>query len=186
MKLDRDRLQGILDEAGRTDIQIPDSVDGATIGIHVPAGIMALYGNCGDMAADLEGKPGNSGGPGQQPDPSCVSLIELRSPTLSAPPQIDPAQIAQVALQFLGMNANDAASFTQTVDWTTTMVLPVVQGETNYKRVQIGDNEAVLLRPRYAQPANRYSLLWINQGIVYCVTGAGDDRAAINLGEQLN
>ena len=51
MKLDRDRIQSILDEAGRSDLQIPSSVDGATVGVRVPAGVMAFYGNCGDVAS---------------------------------------------------------------------------------------------------------------------------------------
>ena len=51
MKLDRDRIQSILDEAGHSDLKIPASVDGATIGVRVPAGVMAFYGNCGDAAS---------------------------------------------------------------------------------------------------------------------------------------
>ncbi|MDT7813796.1 MAG: hypothetical protein QOJ42_3712, partial [Acidobacteriaceae bacterium] len=37
MKLDRDRIQSILDEAGRSDLRIPASVDGAIVGVRVPA-----------------------------------------------------------------------------------------------------------------------------------------------------
>ena len=51
MKLDRDRIQSILDEAGHSDLRIPESVDGATIGVRVPAGVMAFFGNCGDAAS---------------------------------------------------------------------------------------------------------------------------------------
>ena len=132
MKLNRDRIQSILNEAGRSDLQIPESVDGATIGVSVPAGVMAFYGNCGDVAsrfvspAVAKHSPSSDGTSVQHADASCVALMELPSPIVSAPQQIDPAQIAQVALQFLGMSANDAANFTQTVDWTSTLVLPVV------------------------------------------------------------
>ena len=45
------------------------------------------------------------------------------------------------------MNANDAASFTQTVDWTSTLVLPVIRGKSNYEQVHVNGNEAALLRP---------------------------------------
>jgi anti-sigma factor RsiW len=51
MKLNRDRIQSILDEAGRSDLQIPASVDGATVGVRVPAGVMAFYGNCGNVGS---------------------------------------------------------------------------------------------------------------------------------------
>ena len=36
MKLNRDRIQSILNEAGRSDLQIPESVDGATVAVRVP------------------------------------------------------------------------------------------------------------------------------------------------------
>lgn len=183
MKLDRDRLQSILDEAGRSDLQIPGSVDGAIIAIRVPAGIMALYGNCGAAAARLQGNAANERG--QPGDDTCVSLIELPSPTVSAPQQIDPGQIAQVALQFLGMSANDAANFTQTVDWTTTLVVPVVRGQSSYEQVHVNGNEGVLLRPKGAQSSTRFTLVWVDNGIVYALEGTGDDTTALNLASQL-
>jgi hypothetical protein len=186
MKLDRDRMQSILDEAGHGDIRIPESVDGATIGVHVPAGITAIYGNCGDLAARMQGKAEEKPDePRDRGDESCVSLMELRSPSVTAPQQVDPAEIAQVALQFFGMSANEAASFTQTVDWSTTFVLPVMQGQMSYEKIPVNGNEGVLLRPKNAQRNTHFSLLWVDSGVVYNLNGTGDDTSALNLAGQL-
>jgi anti-sigma factor RsiW len=201
MKLNRDRIQSILNEAGRGDLQIPESVDGATIGVRVPAGVIAFYNNCGDVASRMVGQTvarenakkssaaTDSGSSdeksGHEADATCVSLIELPSPIVSAPQEIDPAQIAQVALQFLGMSANDAANFTQTVDWTSTLVLPVVRGESKYERVQVNENEAALLRPPNAKQSGHYSLIWVDNGIVFALSGIGDDATAIHLASEL-
>ena len=194
MKLNRDRIQSILDEAGRSDLQIPASVDGATIGVRVPAGVMAFYGNCGDAASRLVNgasspnqsttrAAGTKGRP--EADATCVSLIELPSPVVSAPQEIDPAQIAQVALQFLGMSANDAASFTQTVDWTSTLVLPVIRGETKYEQVHVNGNEGALLRSARSNASEHFTLMWVDNGIVFALNGTGDDTTAVNLASQL-
>jgi hypothetical protein len=191
MKLNRDRLQSILNEAGRSDLQIPESVDGATVGVRVPAGVMAFYGNCGDVASRMvnpvAGKHGPSSDAASIPhaDATCVSLVELPSPIVSAPQEIDPAQIAQVGLQFLGMSANDAANFTQTVDWTSTLVLPVVRSESKYEQVHINGNEGALLRPANQKQPGHYTLMWVDNGIVYALNGTGDDTSAINLASQL-
>lgn len=179
MKLDRDRLQSILDEAGHGDLEIPASVDGAVLGLRVPAGIVAFYGHCGNLPARMQGIQGSPDS--DAPDSSCVSLMELPSPAVSAPPQIDPAQIAQIALQFLGMSATEAANFTQTVDWTTTLVLPVAQGQTSYKNVYIAGNDGILLRPKASLSATHFMLMWVNNGIVYGLSGSGDDTTALNL-----
>jgi hypothetical protein len=186
MKLNRDRIQSILDEAGRSDLQIPASVDGATVGVRVPAGVMAFYGNCGDVASGMVFYTSNGGvKAGKEADASCISLIELPSPVVSAPQEIDPAQIAQVALQFMGMSANDAANFTQTVDWTSTLVLPVERGKTKYEQVHVNGNEAALIRPLRQGPSGHYSLMWVDNGIVFGLGGTGDDTTAINLASQL-
>jgi hypothetical protein len=186
MKLDRDRLQSILDEAGRDDLRIPESADGTVLGVHVPAGILAFYGNCGEMAASVQGKIDERHEEQvQRGDDTCVTLNELRSPSVSAPQQIDPAQIAQVALRFMGMSANDAASFTQTVDWTSTLVLPVVRGESSYEKVQVGDNEGVLLRPAWQKPNDHFNLMWVDSGVLYSLAGTGDDTMALNLASKL-
>jgi anti-sigma factor RsiW len=186
MKLNRDRIQSILDEAGRSDLQIPASVDGATVGVRVPAGVMAFYGNCGNAKSGMVFYTSDGGRKAEkEADASCISLIELPSPVVSAPQEIDPAQIAQVALQFMGMSANDAANFTQTVDWTSTLVLPVERGKTKYEQVHVNGNEAALIRPLNQGPSGHYSLMWVDNGIVYGLGGTGDDTTAINLASQL-
>ncbi len=186
MKLNRDRMQSILDEAGRSDLQIPSSVDGATVGVRVPAGVITFYGDCGDVPSRMLGKAAIKNEKSEnEPDVTCISLIELPSPVVSAPQEIDPAQIAQVALQFLGMNANDAASFTQTVDWTSTLVLPVVRGKSKYEQVHINGNDAALLRSANEAKSGHYSLMWVDNGIVFGLGGTGDDTTAINLASQL-
>jgi hypothetical protein len=174
MKLDRDRLQSIVDEAGRSDLRIPASVDGAVIGIRVPAGILASYGNCGSNQA---------GGFVAAEDTTCVKLSELPSPTASVPAEINPAEIAQVALQFGGLSATEAANFTQTVDWTSTFVMPVLHGQSTYEKVNIGGNDAVLLRPTLS--TSRFNLLWVDNGILYSLMGTGDDTTAVNLASQI-
>ena len=184
LKLDRDRLQSILDEAGRSDLRIPSSVDGAVIGMRVPAGILAGWGNCGDWAARWRGA-GGSKAVSQPEDSSCVRLNELPSPTASVPQQIDPAEIARVALQFAGLSANEAANFTQTVDWTTTFVLPILHGQSSYEKVSVGGEEGVLLRPKGPAPTSRFDLVWVENGILYSLMGTGDDTTALNLASQI-
>jgi hypothetical protein len=186
MKLNRDRIQSILDEAGRSDLLIPQSVDGATIGVRVPAGVMAFYGNCGDVASRMvnQARAGQDKS-GQEGDATCFSLVEIPSPVVSVPKEVDPAQIAQVALQFLGMNANDAASFTQTVDWTSTLVLPVIRGRSKYEQVHVNGNEAALLRPATQQNSGHFLLMWVDNGMVFGLDGTGDDTTAVNLASQL-
>ena len=172
--LNRDRLQSILDEAGRSDLQIPAEVDGAVVNFRIAAGIMATYDRCPD------GRP--------QPETSkpCITVMQVPSPVVRAPQGFDPAQLAQVGLEFLGMSAKDAASFTQTVDWTSTLVLPVSTGTMSYKEIPIHGVQAVLLRDKRPTASSRYAVTWIDDGIVYALESYGDDASAVDLAAQLN
>jgi hypothetical protein len=185
MKLDRDRLQSIVDEAGRSDLRIPRSVDGAVIGLRVPAGVIALYGNCGNELARLQGNSGQTQGAGSAEDAGCLKLSEGPSPTASAPSDLNPAELAQVALQFTGLSATEAANFTQTIDWTSTFVLPVLHGQSSYEKVHVNGNEAILLRPANAGRAGSYALVWVDGGILYSLMGTGDATTAVNLAEKV-
>lgn len=185
MKLDRDRLQGILNEAGRNDLRIPESVDGANISLRIPPGVIAAYGNCGNIGpATKEGNPKDNSD--QRPDASCIHLMELPSPVFTAPAGFDPAQIAQVGLQFAGMSANDAANFTQTVDWTSTLVIPVPRGQSSYQQIPVNGNDGVLLRPKRGTATGSFVLAWSDAGIIYVLRGNGDDTTALNLAAQLD
>jgi hypothetical protein len=185
MKLDRDRLQSIVDEAGRSDLRIPGSVDGAVIGLRVPAGVIAAYGNCGNELARLQGTGVQTQGARSAEDASCVKLSEGPSPTASAPSDLNPAELAQVALQFTGLSATEAANFTQTIDWTSTFVLPVLHGQSTYEKLHVSGDEAVLLRPKNAGKSGTYALVWVDNGILYSLMGTGDTTTAVNLAERI-
>lgn len=183
MKLDRDRLQSILDEAGRRDVQIPRSADGAVISMRVPAGIIAVYGNCGDVSERSQGKQPPASAI-QPKDASCVRLNEVPSPTVTAPQQLDTAEIVRAALQFAGLSASEAANFTQTIDWTSTFVMPILHGQLSYEKVSVGGNDGVLLRPKNQQ-SGEFTLHWVDDGILYSLMGTGDNTTALNLASQI-
>lgn len=172
MKLNQERLQGILDEAGRGDIQIPSAVEGATIAVRIPASVTAEYGECGGM--ERAGRE------------SCLYLLQIPSPVVSAPPQIDPAELAQVALEVAGMKPEAARAYTQTIDWASTLVLPMPRGFATNQQVRINGNEGLLLRFNKPRSDDHFVLVWLDNGIVYSLAGRGDDAIALNLAEDLH
>ena len=152
---------------------MPASIDGANVSFRIAPGVMAMYDQCA------------SGQPLSQGNGPCITLMQVPSPVVTAPQGFNPAQLAQVGLQFLGMSAKDAANFTQAVDWTSTLVLPVMPGSMTYKQIPINGAEGVLLRHTGASASDRYTLTWVNDGIVTVIESYGDDRAAVALAEQL-
>jgi hypothetical protein len=181
MTLDRDRLQAILDEFGRRDLQLPTSLDGALLAVHIPKSVAAVYGKCPEHGAN------NSTNPPKAADlAGCVMLAQVPSPTVSVPPELNIQQLATLALQAAGMSAQDAQAFCQTVDWTSTLVVPIPRDAGSYETTSVDDVQGTLITLRgWRSGMPGYSLLWVKNGIIYSLTGFGSADQAVPLADSL-
>ncbi|HEY3344778.1 MAG TPA: hypothetical protein VGJ97_07610 [Anaerolineaceae bacterium] len=187
--VDRAKAQALIDEAGRKDLVLPASIDGANVSVTIPAGVSAAYGTCpGEQ--NLVSKDPNSntmslnGSNGRQ-FPDCVLLAEIPSPTVSAPPDVNVEQLAEIGLQFSGMSQAQAAEFAKTVDWTSSLVVPIPKNAATYEKVQVDGVTGTLIQ-RPVDDAPQFALLWVKNGIIYMIGGLGSDsQKAIQMAASL-
>jgi hypothetical protein len=180
--IDRTKAQALLDEAGRGDLVLPKDIDGSIISVNVPASVIADYGTCPDpRRKEQDFAPGS---PGRR-YPDCIILSEIPSPQVNAPANVDVAQLAQLGLEFTGMTSEEAAAFTQTVDWTSTLVVPIPKNAARYKQVQVDGVTGTLIE-RPSDDAPQFLLIWIKDGIVYSIGGLGSNsQQALNMANSL-
>jgi Putative zinc-finger/Domain of unknown function (DUF4367) len=185
LTLDRERLANVLDEIGRPDIQIPDAVDGATVSVHIPKTVFSMYGNCQSRFGSRQ-RPGESDVNEVPTDPSrsdCTLLVQAPTPTVTVPPNLNMSDIAEAGLQLAGMGAGEAHAFCSTVDWTSTLVIPVPRNTASYRPVFVDGVEGTLIEMQKEQ--NRYSLLWTKNGVIYSLNGNGTTNDALALAASL-
>lgn len=182
MILHRDRLQAILDSTGRTDLKVPAAVDGAMLAIYVPKSVAATYGNCPPQEPSAGQQP--SAGRAQADYSSCVEMTQAPSPNVSVPADLNLRELAEIGLQFTGMTADQAADFCKTVDWTSTLAIPVPRHAGSYSEVAVDGVKGVLLSGTGPGPSG-YTLIWVKSGIVYAIHGLGDPAGATALGNSL-
>ncbi|HTP00611.1 MAG TPA: DUF4367 domain-containing protein, partial [Anaerolineales bacterium] len=180
-KVDRAKAQALLDESGRKDLVLPQDIDGAVISVKVPASAMVEYGTCPDPKADESMGQGSRG----RRFADCVILSEIPSPSVNAPASVDVAQLAQIGLEFTGMSEEQAKAFTDSVDWQSTLVVPIPKNAATYEQVQVdGVNGTLIQRP--SDDAPQYVLIWIKDGVVYSIGGLGSDsQQAIDMANSL-
>ncbi len=99
-------------------------------------------------------------------------FTQIPSPSVTAPAGVDVAQLAQIGLEFSGMSSEQAAAFTKTVDWTSSLVVPIPKNATTYKQVAVDGVTGTLIQ-RPADDAPQYVLIWVKNGIVYSIGGLG-------------
>jgi hypothetical protein len=194
MNLNRDRIETLLDEVGRGDIQIPESVDGALVAVHIPKSVLSMYGDCPTRQPYRNSPAQSSSGRDMAEhkmerlagvnNPNCVYLIQAPSPTVSMPPDLNMVEIAEAGLQLAGMSESEAHEFCQTVDWSSTMVVPLPRNSSSYEKVNADGVEGTLITETLPQ-SNRYSLLWIKRGVIYSLMGRGDSNQALTLAASL-
>jgi hypothetical protein len=179
--VDLPRVQAILDEIGRGDIRLPKELDGATVTVDASPSVAAMYGDC---QADLE----NAREQGFDPDsqemprlPHCTTLVQMPSPEVNAPPGLNVAQVGEAYLQLLGMTAEEAQAFSQSVDWTSTFVVPIPRYGTSTETVSVDGVEGAFIQQDLRDHAKQYLLMWVKEGILYALTGPGGLEDALRV-----
>jgi hypothetical protein len=179
--INRANAQEILDSADRSDLKLPAELDNAHISVDIPAAVQAGFGKCE--------KEGNKHQSVLFSGKDCLLLTQLPSPVVKTPDTLDPSALAQIGLQFTGMSAEEAARISQTIDWTTTLVIPVPRGQVENKPVSVDGVQGYLFeRPKSDDPDEQfsaYTLIWVKNGIVYTVFGMGDSQKALDLANTL-
>jgi hypothetical protein len=179
--VDLPKVQALLDELRITELRLPAELDGVEVSLDLPVAVAAAYGTC-EVTPEIMREAGED--PDRRPmvDLSeCVTLTQFPSPEISAPPGLDIARIGQAFLQVLGMTPEEAAQFSQTVDWTTTLVIPVPRYGTEYQEVSVDGVEGTLIMQSGRSELRHYLLVWIKNGIVYALAGPGDAQSAVEL-----
>lgn len=176
-ELDRELLQDLLNEIGRGDIVIPESVDGEEVTIHIPDIVVAMYGECG-----LEGDEDQ---PQAGQRETCMALVQARSPTVDVPSELDINRLGEVFLQVLGMSAEEASQFGEKVDWLTTLVLPI-PADAQYEEIANVDGApGVLVKDPYGEDMAWYTLVWIKSGILHGLMGFDDPDHVLSVADSL-
>jgi hypothetical protein len=193
MSINRDRIETLLDEVGRSDIRIPESANGALIAVHIPKTVISMYGDCpvrhrhaiSDTPSPAEALAERKmERMANMKSSNCTYLIQAPSPTVSVPPDLNMSEIAEAALELAGMSPAEAHSFCQTVDWSSTMVVPIPRNTSSYETVSVDGVEGTLITETHSQ-GNRYSLLWIKNGVIHSLAGHGNSSDALTLAASL-
>jgi hypothetical protein len=115
----------------------------------------------------------------------CIIFAQIPSPTVTAPPSVNVPQLAQIALEFTGMSSEQAKDFTETVDWTSTLVVPIPRNSATYEQIPVDGVTGTLIQQSSGRDP-QYVLLWVRDGIIYMIAGLGSDaEQAIQMADSL-
>ena len=132
--------RAIVEAAGADPLLLPDSLDGARVDVTVHDSIGQLYDNG-------------------------VLLIQSPSPDVNYPADVNPSLLGEALLQVLGTEPAEAQRIAQSIDWTSTLLLPIPQSLGSYREVTVNGVTGVLLEP--FDTDEEAALVWQQDGMVY-------------------
>lgn len=172
MDVDLSRVRAVLDEMGDSHIELPPALDGAKVNFDLQAAAVAFFGECGEVGQSEKRMLGSG----------CYMLTQVLSPTVSAPGGLNIDEIATPLLQVMGMTEAEAKEFSQTVDFTTTMLVPIPRNVSSAETVAVDGVKGNLIR---YSGSERFLLIWIKNEVVHSLTGAGDKEKALEIANSL-
>jgi hypothetical protein len=155
LTVDAAKLREIVSTLGIQDVVIPPGIDGAKVELRMPASVQMEYRN-GERR---------------------LMFLQAHSPEVSLPPGIDLAQLGEVGLRIAGMEAAEAKRFARSIDWHSTMLIPVPSDATEFSEVEVRGNKALLINTtgQGAGPTGHKRsgsmVMWAEGGMVYALCG---------------
>jgi hypothetical protein len=166
LEIDQESWQVLLDSMGYQDFVIPKSADGAEVVVSIPPGVIVTIGDCqfNQVSKVKLGHPETE---------NCTVFLQGTSPTIEASPGVDINKAGQILLQVLGMSPAEAEEFSATVNWATTLVVPV-PSDVEYRQVKVeGVDGVFLMEETYPGEKAVYTLLWLKDGLLNALIGDG-------------
>jgi hypothetical protein len=143
-------LQALLDTLGLGDVELPEGLDGQVATVRVPPIVSQAYAN-----ADRT-----------------LHVIQARSPDVSFPAGVDLAKLAYAGLRVLGMPQDEAYHMSVTIDWRTTLIVPVPAQAASYRPINVAGNEGLLITGLAAHEGRPGGvLMWAADGETFAVAG---------------
>lgn len=180
--VDRARLEAILKEAGRSDLALPHSIDGAQVAVSIPRSVRARYGTCPSKpkaTANIATPPPNST---QYSD--CVLLAEGPSPSIKVPAGLNLRPLAEIGLELAGMTPQQSRQFLSNVNWKSALGAPIPRFMRSYESVTVNGAKGTLFNMG-GRRGPTYALIWAKGGIVYSLRGFGNPSDAVTLADSL-
>ncbi|OGF05491.1 MAG: hypothetical protein A2W00_01275 [Candidatus Eisenbacteria bacterium RBG_16_71_46] len=169
LTIDTARLRDLTESLDIRDLQVPQSLDGQKVTLHMLPGVCIQYRN----------------------DRSRVALLQAPSPEMSLPQGVDLPLLGEIGLRIAGLAPAEARRLAQSIDWHSTMLVPVPANASSFEEVNVRGHRGLLITTTGDpdQPSRRRQpksiLMWSADDMVYALVGNLDRLNLVQMAESL-
>jgi len=147
------RLRELLAALDLRDVDVPEGLDGQDLAIHMYPVVAQRY----------------------RAENARLTLVQSRSPEVSLPAGVDLARLAELGLRVLGLDPAEARRIAQTVDWRSTLLVPVPANASSFRSVTVrGEPGLLITTTRPVEGGRRRAgsvVLWTEGDRVFALEG---------------
>ena len=167
-------LQAVLDTLGLADVELPEGLDGQTATVRIPPVVTQTFVNRNFVV------------PNGEVIERAVHVIQAQSPDVSFPAGLDLSKLAYAGLRVLGMSRAEAYSMSVTIDWRTTLIVPVPSKAVAYRPINVAGREGLLIEGVAAgERLPGGVLMWSAGGETFAVAGAASGEELLEIAQTL-
>jgi hypothetical protein len=148
--------RAIMEAVGADPQLLPDSLDGKSVNVSVFDSVRQEWSD------------------GTQ-------LTQGESPYAEYPADVNPTVLGEALLQVLGVEPDAARNMAQSIDWTSTFLLPIPQGMAEFSEVTVDGVTGAAMIPLDEEAG----ILWQKDGKVHLLTGPQSVEELISLANSL-
>ena len=117
------RLREVLAALDLRDVEVPAGLDGQDLMVHMYPVVAQSYRSASRR----------------------LELVQSRSPEVSLPAGMDLARLGEMGLRILGLDAGEARRIAGSVDWRSTLLVPVPTNASSFRAVTVQGNQGLLV-----------------------------------------
>lgn len=149
LNLDKDLLEAIF-EAAEIEISLPDSLNEEPIVVIQPDSVAQEWWQENELD---------------------ISFVQMTSPEVEYPNDLDLSELGVAGLQLLGMSEEEANALGETIDWANTLVLPIPKdARMSVTEVSINGADGFTFASPDSEDGGA-AVIWQRDGISYLLSG---------------
>ena len=162
-------LRALMDLMEVNDLDLPADLEGRTAEVHIPEMVVQTWRN----------------------DRRRLAFVQAASPEVALPAGADLERLGEIGLRCMGVGRGEARRLAKTIDWRSTLLVPVIPAATNFRQVSVNGARGVLLATRELRsPDGRQKgggtvLTWTRDGRIYALLGNGNDVDMVQMAESV-
>jgi len=172
--LDVSKMEALAHAVGIDDPALPAEWDGATVDVKAPPVVVMRYHRGQDDFA----------------------LLQARSPEVNLPEGVDLARLGTLGLRMAGMSPEEARVFARTIDWRSTVLVPIPMEGGTFREVEVRGRKGLLVTSRQPPKASADGgvrsgsrwhsvLLWAEGNEVFAVHGPGQGVEVLEMAQSI-